>query len=455
MRIKFGACLLLFFAGLAAWAEEPAVALQSTPEETTPHLSADAPSLVTQSDPDYKNVLFGSAMFGASFDTAGYSDANGATSSNIMYFVQPSIAFRQTVPTANWTLSYTPGVSISQHATDTTLFTHNLAGDGVWKATPRLTLHLRQDYSISTNPFETVGRVALLPDLGGYFGPNYDGVIPSSKRTAYVTNADISYRMTTHTSIGITGGYQQFDYASTSNSLSSSALVNSTVFNGSVFVSDQISKRQTIGVQLAYTDIYSYGSQQSRVQAPAAFLFDTVRLTQHSLLTAFAGPEYSRSSMVTPITVLDPITLANVTVDLAISQRAWHPAAGVTYAWSGTQDAFTLDFSRRISPGGGLMSANVMTFGSAAFRTRLSKRWSTEERLSVDNQDEIALLGPNASFRTLSAGGSLTREFNRNFSIRLDSAYISQTGNGLGFVPGNHGLVQITVDLHFLKGLGR
>jgi hypothetical protein len=442
MRIKFGACLLLFFAGLAARAEEPAVALQTTTEATTPHLSGDAPSLVTLSDPDYRNVLFGSAMFGASFDTAGFTETNGATSSNAMFFVQPSIAFRQTVPTANWTLSYTPGVSISQHATDTTLFTHNLAGDGVWKATPRLTLHARQDYSISTNPFETVGRVALLPDLGGYFGPNYDGVIPSSKRIAYVTNADISYRMTAHTSIGITGGYQQFDYSSTSNTLLSSSLVNSTVLNGSVFVSDQISRRQTLGVQLAYTDIYSYGPQESRVQAPAVLLFDTVRLTQHSLLTAFAGPEYSRSS-------------TDVTSGVSILQNAWHPAAGVTYAWSGTQDALTLQFSRRISPGGGLMNANIMTFGSAAFRTKLSKRWTTEERLSVDNQDELVLSGQNVSFRTLWAGGSLTREFNRNFLIRLDSAYISQTGNGLGFVPGNHGLVQITVDIHFLKGLGR
>jgi len=177
MRVKFGACLLLF-AVLAAQAQEPAVALHLTPEADTSHLTGDAPSLTTQSDPDYRNALFGSASFGASFDTGGYTNANGSTSSDVRFFAQPSIALRQTFPTTNWTLSYTPGVSVSQHSTDSALFTHNAAADGVWKATPRLTLHARQDYSISTNPFETVGRVALLPDLADTSARTTTGSFP-------------------------------------------------------------------------------------------------------------------------------------------------------------------------------------------------------------------------------------------------------------------------------------
>jgi hypothetical protein len=446
MRIKFGACLLLFVAVLAAQSEEPAVAAHDTPQADTSHLSGEAPSLVTRSDPDYKNVLFGSASFGASVDTAGFTNGSGVSSSDVRFFAQPSIAFRQTFPKANWTLSYTPGVSISQHSTDTSQYTQNVAADGLWKVTPRLTLHARQDYSLSTNPFETVGRVALLPDLGGYFGPNYDGVIPASKRTSFVSNADIAYRMTAHTAIGITGGYQQFNYDSVDNKqLPSAVLINSTVINGSVFVSDQISRRQTLGVQLAYTDIYSYSSQQSRVQAPAVLLFDTVKLTPHSVLTVFGGPEYARSSAVIPF----PPLLAS------ISQRDWHPAAGVTYSWQGKREAVNLQFSRRISTGGGLMNANVMTFGSAALRSRLTKRWTTEARLSVDNQDALDLFNQTTNFRTIWAGGSVLRDFNRKLSIRLDGAYARQTGSGLGFMPGNHGLIQVTVDIHFLKGLGR
>ena len=452
MRIKLVSCLLLFGALLSARAQEPATALNVLPDTTTPsHLSGDAPSLATQSDPDYRNVLIGGATFGASFDTAGYTEANGNTASDARFFGQPSIAFRQTSRTANWTLSYTPGVSVSQHDTSSTQYTQNMAADGFWRVTPRLTLHARQDYSISTNPFETVGRVALLPDLGGYFGPNYDGVIPSSKRTGLVSNADINYRLTAHLGVGITGGFQQFNYSSLDNSqLAQSGLVDSTVVNGSIYVSDEISKRQTLGLQAAYMDIYSTGMQQSRVQVPAVLLFDTVRFTPHAVLTVYAGPEYARSSGLVPLPL--PITPP---VTAAVSQRDWHPTAGVTYAWSGTQDALVIDFSRRVSSGGGLMSANTMTYGNAAFRSRLSRRWTSEARVSVDNQEALDLFGQNTYFRTIWTGGGLVREVNRSFSIRLDGAYINQTGSGLGFMPGNHGLVQITFDVHFMKGLSR
>ena len=440
MRIKLIACLLLFGALLTARAQEPSVALNVLPDATTPsHPSGDAPSLATQSDPDYRNILVGSATFGASFDTAGYTDANGNTVGNARFFGQPSIAFRQTYPTANWTLSYTPGVSVSQHDTGSTQYTQNMAADGFWKATPRLTLHARQDYSISTNPFETVGRVALLPDLGGYFGPNYDGVIPSSKRTGLVSNADISYRLTPHIAVGITGGFQQFNYSSLDTTqLAAADLIDSTVVNGSIFISDEISKKQTLGVQAAYIDIYSYGEQQSRVQAPALLLFDTVRFTPHAVLTVYAGPEYARSSGLG-----------------SVVQHNLYPTIGVTFAWSGKQDALVIDFSRRISSGGGLMVANTMTYGSAAFRSKLTKRWTTEVRVSVDNQEALELFDQNTYFRTIWTGGGLVREVNRNLSIRLDGAYINQTGSGLGFMPGNHGLVQITFDVHFMKGLGR
>ena len=188
------------------------------------------------------------------------------------------------------------------------------------------------------------GRVALLPDLGGYFGPNYDGVIPSSKRTSLVSNADISYRLTPHFAIGITGGYQQFNYSSLDNTqLAAANLIDSTVINGSIYISDAISKRQTLGVQAAYMDIYSYGVQQSRVQAPAALLFDTVRFTPHQVLTVFAGPEYARSSGLVALQVTPPVVAS-------VRQSDWHPTAGVTYAWSGKQDALVIDFRAASAP---------------------------------------------------------------------------------------------------------
>ena len=215
---------------------------------------------------------------------------------------------------------------------------------------------------------------------------------------------------------------------------------------GLVYVSDQISKKQTLGVQFAYVDIYSSGTQQSRVQAPALLLFDTVRFTQHSILTVYAGPEYARSSAVVPI--IPPLYAS-------VSQHDWHPSAGVTYAWAGTQNALTLEFSRRISSGGGLMNANIMTFGSAAFRSRITKRWMAEARLSVDNQDQLSLFNQERP---------LPDDLGRRRPCARDQPALfgppgrrlhKPNGNGLGFVPGDHGLVQITFDVHFRERIGQ
>ena len=46
------------------------------------------------------------------------------------------------------------------------------------------------------------------------------------------------------------------------------------------------------------------------------------------------------------------------------------------------------------------MVANTMTYGSAAFRSKLAKRWTTEVRVSVDNQEALELLAEPISGRS-------------------------------------------------------
>jgi hypothetical protein len=43
----------------------------------------------------------------------------------------------------------------------------------------------------------------------------------------------------------------------------------------------------------------------------------------------------------------------------------------------------------------------------------------------------------------------------RHFAVRLDYAYVHQTGQALAYLPGNQQLVQISLDYHFLKPVGR
>jgi hypothetical protein len=440
---------LLFWAALFVTAEEaPETAMPAVPEQSS-HLTGEGPTLAVESDPDYRNVIVGSATVGAAFDTEGYTvtNPNGTTSSSsdIRFFAQPSIAMRQTRTHLVWTLAYTPGVSFSQHALDQTQYTQNASGMLTWTPNTRLLVHARQDYSLSTNPFETVGRVPILPELGGYFGPNYNGVIPSSKRTSLVSNADVTYKLTPHTAIGVTGGFQKYDYGFVSGAFSTTSpvLMNSEVVNASVFLSRVLSARQTIGIQGTYTDIYNYGLQPSRTQVPAVLIFDDFRINAHTMLSVYGGPGYPRTN-VTLVPSFPPIR-----------QNQWQPVIGGTFAWNGVRNALNLQVTRRTTNGGGLMGTTESTFGSAGFRSRLTRSWNSELRFSIDDEQQLQVFATNTSFRTLWAGGGITRDLGRHFAVRLDGAWIRQTGQGLSYMPGNHGLLQATLDFHFLKPVGR
>ena len=95
-----------------------------------------------------------------------------------------------------------------------------------------------------------------MQELGGLFGPYYGNVLPYTRRETEVSDAEVVYRLTPHSAIGVTGGYQNFNYDNLG--YSSTNLIPSHNFNGSVFYSQEISRRLTVGAQYAIFDIYSY-----------------------------------------------------------------------------------------------------------------------------------------------------------------------------------------------------
>jgi hypothetical protein len=421
LRIRtpiIGACLLLCFSALLVGAvDEPQAALP--PVESTPkNLTGLAPTLVTGSDPDYRNVIVGNVSAGFIFDSGGYysSTVTGTTSSaDERYFVQPSIAIRQTRPTAIWTLSYTPGFSQSFQTTDSGQYSQNAAGDLLWAPSHRWTLHVRQDYSVTTNPFETVGRVPLLPELGGPFAPTYNGILANSKRTALVSNADISYRLTPRLAVGVTGGYQNYDYGPAYTTVSgSTVLYSAEQFNGSVFVSDQITRRQVIGLQAMYSDQYSHGLT-SRTQVPALLLFDNIEFGPHTLLTVWGGPSNPRGSGTFPVTP---------TLILQLKSNEWQPMMGATFAWNGKRNAINVQYVHQIQNMGGLMTTVTSNFGSAGFRSRLTKRWTGYLRFDIDNQVLWAVTSSDITYRSSWAGGAVSYDFNRHGTLRVDAAWV-------------------------------
>ena len=430
--------------GLAntAFAQEPEPPKPMVQEETGPaHLGGEAPPLAIGSDIESRNVLVGGVSLGAAYDNRGlYNTTTSTFSGDARYFVQPSIAFQRAYATGNWTLSYTPGVSYDSNNQNNTQYTQNLAGDVTWKPSERLQVHARQDYSLTDNPFETVGRVDLLPGLGGPLGPNYNGVLSDTKRTSLVSNLDLAYRVGEHSAVGFTGGFQKYNYEATTSSTTPFPYVNSEVISGSAFYSHQFSEVVNAGVQLAYTDIYSTGAEVARTQAPAPMLFLKLTPNSQTEITLYAGPEYARTR--------------EVIATLPVYEHHWFPTYGATLAWSGRRNAFNVQGMQRISNGSGVLEAVKDTNAGAGYRVRIAPRLLTELRANWSDQKAIGLVSSGAYFQSLWAGGGPVFELTRLLSLRGDVAYVHQEQHGIGPVAGNHLLVQGSLEYRFRKGLG-
>jgi len=450
--------LLIFVLALAAIV--PAVAQtessqspsQSSQPEMPAHVGSETPGLASQSDLEYKNVIVASFLGGAMYEDNAIATASNPThfTGDKRFFVQPGIAYQRTQGDTRFTVSYMPGIDGSAQDVSGISYTHNLSADLQFSPFSRMIIHLRQDYSVSTNPFESVGKVGVLPDLGGYFGPNYDGVLPSTKRTSLVSTAEISYAVSPRTSIGFTGGYQRFDYnplVAPNTAAALTTLIGAREINGSMFLTRRMSKRNSVGLQYAYMDIHSLPS--ARTQSHGLLLFDSWQLSPHASLMVYGGAEYSRSHNVFPVQ-LGPFTLL-ATAD----SSGWRPTTGLTYVWSGVRNALQVEAVHRLSDGGGLMNTVSMTYGAVGWHTRLTRRWTMDTTFRITDQKGLALTNQPSSFRSYWGGLTLTRNLTRNFAILFEYAHINQTGTGLTTSPADHNLYQVGIQYYLVKPLGR
>ena len=432
--------LCLGVAGFAQDTPVPKTPIQDTNGPS--HLGSEAPALAIDTDLETGNLLVAGFTLGAVYDSRGLYNTGVMPfySSDTRFFFEPNVGFQRTFATGGWTLSYSPGISISQHDTSNDQYAQDLAGDFHWKPNPYVLLHARTDYSITNNPFETVGNVDLLPGLGGPFGPNYDGVLPQTRRTSLVATGDATLRVADHSAVGITGNFQKYNYDAVTTSAGTLIFpfIDSEVISGSVFYSQQFSPTVDAGVQLAYTDIYSTGAQISRTQAPAPMLFVKWNPSTRWALTFYGGPEYARTRTVVP-----PVVFTH----------NWYPTFGGTLAWSGHRNAFDAQGMRRISNGGGLLDAVLDTNAGAGYRTRLAPKLLAELRANWSDEKGIGLSSGDW-FRSLWLGGGPVVELNRSLTVRLDAGWVNQSENGLSATPGNHLLVQGSLDYRFHKRLG-
>lgn len=364
---------------------------------------------------------------------------------DVGYMLSPLIEFTETRPRLQWTVSYAPGVQISQNLRYRRLFSQRLDGAFDWLVSPHGLLNFQQYYLVSTNPFAQLGNPSVSP--GPTIAPNEGPFIPSIRTALTLTNALYSYRLTEHTSFGIGGNFALSQFDSTPRKGATTALINSQRAAGQAYFNHQFSARESLGFQYG-VQVLKFPHFDARTTTHTIFVFDQIGISAHSSLSIYGGPQYSDTFNQVEL------NLGFFIITIPVKAKQWSGAGGVIYSWRGDRFGATLDFTRGVSDGGGLVGAVELTSGRANLSWRLSQHWTIGSTLEGSSNTLLATQN-NQGLLRYSARAQVTQTLARNLSMDWFYERLNQTGGFGNFTVGNHDLAGATLRFSVLRPIGR
>ncbi len=404
--------------------------------------SGQLPAAVPGEDVALTNVFEGSIDVSTRYDdNVTPSAANRVW--DLGYGVSPRIAFTETRPRLDWGLRYAPGFLISQNLTYRNQFSQDFGGHFTWRATEHSTLTAEQTYVRSNNAFQSSSS-----SPGPIGGPNQTIFIPNLLRTTVSSNVLYSNQFNEHSSFGLGGTFNDEHYDTTPHSGPAKSLVYSQAVSGHAYVSHELSARNQLGVQ--YTgQVLRFPGADARTTTHSFLIFEELKPTPNTTFTVYGGPEYSLTFNQVQI------NLGFVVITIPVRENEWNSAGGVIYSWTGQRMAVVLNYSRRISDGGGLVGAVKLNSGTAELSWHMAKRWDLRSRLAAADDQLLASQSARNELLMYSAELGLTRQLSKNVSMSLSYERLNETGGFAAFPVGNHDLAFASVTYSFLKPLGR
>ena len=404
--------------------------------------SGQLPPAIPGADVEVANVVEGSIQVGANYDDNAVIGA-APRRWDIDYSISPSITFRETLPRFEWSLRYGPGFTKSQNLTYRNQLTQNLGGQFSWRTSKRTQLAVQQTYIRSTNPFDQ-----SYTQPGPTLGTNNTIFVPSLLRTTILSNGEFSYQAGEHTSMGLGGSFNHAGYQSTPQSGQTTSLVYSQTATGNAYISHQFSARNQLGFQYV-AQVLRFPVANARTTTHSFLVSEQLNFSPHSVLSVYAGPEYSQTFNQVVV------NLGFIIITIPVNANQWSASGGVIYNWTGQRLAIALDYSRGIGDGGGLVGAVSLNTGRAEATWKLAQGWSLATSIAGGDDQLLAVKTGQNEMLTYSANASLRRQLSRNLTMNLNYERLNETG-GLGNLPiGNRDLAYASITYSFMKPLGR
>lgn len=364
---------------------------------------------------------------------------------NVNYSILPEVSFQETRQRVEWKFTYTPGVEISQRAFYRNVFSQRFTGNFVWLVSPHGSLAAEEYYSVSTNPFGDTSGISPTPTIS----PNETIYLPNTRQTSSLSHVLYSYQTSAQTTMGIGGSYLLQGFDSIPQSGVTTPLIHAQVASGEAYIAHNFTPRNQLGFQYGL-QVLKFQQTDARTTTHSFLVFDQINFSRHSMLNVYAGPEYSLTASEVAL------NLGFVLITIPVNANQWSASGGVIYKWTGNRLAASINVSRRVSDGAGLIGAVELTSGNARFSWEFTRNWSLNSSIAgAEDQLLAGATSGNGSLLTYSGEVGLRRQLGRNFGIDWFYSRLNQTGNIDGFQVGNHDVVGATLRYSFLKPVGR
>ena len=324
----------------------------------------------------------------ASFAAQGYSQT--------LLTVGPSIGIEQVHPGVAWQVQYSGGFMYAPTRTAYNSFNHDFTGGALWQFSPHWQVAANDSYIYTADPFQTYLVNQGVPT---YNQPNPTIYIPLAVLEQNSADLDLSNKLTAYDSLTFTGTENFRRYLHTSYSL-----YDEYTWGGLVAYQHSFSARLLGGTAWSYTAIdIGHGTSRSGIQMYQ--VFGSYKINPHMVVTGWVGPELTNTKNIIPVLC----TPYGCFKEIA-HQSAWSTAFGGSFGWQGVRNAASIDFSKQVTDGGGLLGVVRLYVADASFRRQLTPKWNFSAGLSYGSNLGISTLYAHRHLDALTGTVTLVRQ---------------------------------------------
>ena len=357
------------------------------------------------------------------------------------------LAFSQIRPTSLIQLGYSAGVSISALSVGPYSSYTNLNQSGnakiLWNFARRWQMRIKDQYLYSDNPFEPFLTYVSDPTPNQ---PNPTVYFPQAVIEQSVGSVDISYRITAHDSINFSGTESLQNYIR-----GTTGLWNSYTWGGGAFYQHTFSENFSWG---GGYDFYAldFGHGQSRAGVNMLETFVTYKFNHSLSVSGWIGPELTNTKDLIIIGCLPPFGC--LVEEHHASQ--WDVAEGGTMAYQHAGNSVRVQFSHRVTDGGGVLGAVGLYQATLAYARPINRIWGFAAALMYNNSNSISHSRANQYWDSTQGTINFSRKFGESWNGAVYLLFINQSQNFYG-TPGTTSTAGLGLTLRYIWGhsLGR